>query len=240
MTTQVSTTNPVRSDVPTPYSMPTSHHTPARRLWAVAGIAAAVAGIAGTTASGMIDAIYDRAILGDPDAIAAKLSEQVAPMAIFHVTTVLSAVLLLVFGAGLLRRLRARLDATHLAPLVALAGLAGTAVVLIIGSGFDTEFMFGVQEAELINPANAAMYNHIVGTLPWCWVLAGVSALAVWSARRAGGVPRWMGVVSLVLGGLTVLVGISPLQYMASATAQLWLLIIAIGFAVGDRSHRDA
>jgi hypothetical protein len=43
-----------------------------------------------------------------------------------------------------------------------------------------------------------------------------------------------------VLGGLTVLVGVLPVQYMAGATGVLWLLITAIGFAAGDKAHRAA
>jgi hypothetical protein len=38
-----------------------------------------------------------------------------------------------------------------------------------------------------------------------------------------------------VLGGLTLLLGISPLQYMAGFVGPLWLLVAAIGFAAGDR-----
>jgi hypothetical protein len=41
-----------------------------------------------------------------------------------------------------------------------------------------------------------------------------------------------------VLGGLTVLLGISPLEYMSGVVGALWLLATSIGFAFGDRRFR--
>ena len=43
----------------------------------------------------------------------------------------------------------------------------------------------------------------------------------------------------LLLGGLTLLLGISPLEYMAGVFGTLWLLVAAIGFSVGDRVFRS-
>ena len=60
----------------------------------------------------------------------------------------------------------------------------------------------------------------------------------MWVASRAGAAPRWIGRVGLVLGGLTLLLGITPLQYMAGMTGPLWLLVTAIGFTLGDRAFR--
>ena len=41
--------------------------------------------------------------------------------------------------------------------------------------------------------------------------------------------------VGALLGGLTLLVGISPLQYMAGFTGPVLVLVMALGFAFGDR-----
>ena len=46
---------------------------------------------------------------------------------------------------------------------------------------------------------------------------------------------RWLGWVGAVLGGLTLLVGISPLQYMAGFTGPILILVMGLGFAFGDR-----
>jgi hypothetical protein len=231
MTTHISTHNPVRSDVTPSFAPRTS------RRWTLAGIGAGVAGIGIIVTSGMVNAVYDPEVAGDPDAILAKLSDQTAAMFAFHLFTMVAAVLLVVFAAGTFRRLRSAVGETSIAPLVAFSGLLGTAVVLVLGSGLDTEFIFGLMnEEDALNPANAALYNHWIGTIPWLWTLAGLSGLAVHAAGRVGAVPRWIGRVGLVLGGLTLLLGISPLQYMAGMTGPLMVLVVALGFRFGDRA----
>ena len=98
-----------------------------------------------------------------------------------------------------------------------------------MGSGLDTEFMMGIPQDDAVLPTNAAMYNHWIGTIPWLWTLAGLAGVALFAAFRRGGVPRWIGLVGLVLGGLTLLLGVSPLQYMAGMTGPLWLLVTSSG-----------
>ena len=239
MTTHITTHNPVRSDVAVPANRTTAA-TGSSRSWALAGIGAGFAGIGTIVTSSMVNAVYDKQLFGDAPGMADKLADQTGPMFAFHTFAVVGAVLTVLFAAGLYRRLRAGAGEVSTAPLVAFAGLVGTAVVTVIGSGLDTEFMLGIPEGNMIEPVNAAMYNHWVGTIPWCWVLAGLAGLAVYLVGRAGGVPRWIGRVGLVLGGLTLLLGISPFQYMAGMTGPLWLLVTAIGFTVGDRVFRAA
>lgn len=237
MSTQISTHNPVRSDVSTevvPVERPTASGS---RSWAFAGIGAGVAAVGAIAASGLVDAVYDPAIQGDAPAIADKLATQTGPAFVFHSLALVSAVLLVVFAAGLFRRMRGGLT-DSLAPMVALAGLAGTAVVQVIGTSLDTEFLFGLPHQDDLVAANVVMYGHWIGTVPWCWVLAGLAGVALHVASRAGSVPRWIGRVGLVLGGLTLLAGISPLQYVAGMIGPLWLLVTAIGFTVGDRAFR--
>ena len=41
--------------------------------------------------------------------------------------------------------------------------------------------------------------------------------------------------VSLLLGGLTVLTGVSPFQYLAGMIGPVWLTVAALGFLLGDR-----
>lgn len=236
MTTHITTDNPVRSDLTTiaPSGASTS------RSWAFAGIGAGLAGIGVIVTSGMVNAVYDEKLLGDTPAIADKLADQTAPMFAFHTFAMVGAVLTVVFAAGLFRRLRTSLGDGSIAPLVAFAGLLGTAVVTVLGSGLDTEFIMAfVDDPSVVDPANATFYNHWIGTIPWIWALAGLSGLAVFVAGRAAGAPRWLGRVGLVLGGLTLLLGISPLQYMAGMTGPLWLLVTAAGFAFGDRAYRS-
>ncbi|MCE5292272.1 MAG: hypothetical protein LLG14_23970 [Nocardiaceae bacterium] len=231
MATHVYTHNPVRSDVDR------LHHDEPRpsqsRRWALAGVGAGVFGIATIVTSTMIDAIYDKSLHGDDVAISEKLSQQVPQMLGMHVSGMLSAVLMIVFAAGLYRRMRSASDS--IAPLVGFAGLLGTAVVLVLGTGLDTEFLFGVGNPEYVAPENAALYNHWVGTIPWVWALSGLTGIALHVVSRRGVAPRWIGLVGLIGGGLTLLLGISPLQYMAGFTGPVVLLTVALGFLLGDK-----
>ncbi|MDQ4055417.1 MAG: DUF4386 family protein [Actinomycetota bacterium] len=237
MSTHITTHNPVRSDVSSADG--TAAVTVRRsRGWAVAGIVSGIAGLGTMVSAGMVNAVYDPDLVHDTSKVADKLYDQTGPMLAFHLFALVGAVAMVVFAAGLQRRLRDRIG-DGLAATVAFAGTVGTAVVIVLGSGLDTEFYWAFQEDEkIVDDANAALYNHWIGTIPWVWVLAGLTGLALFSAFRSGAVPRWIGLVGLVLGGLTLLLGISPLQYMAGMTGPLWLLVTAIGFAVGDRAYR--
>jgi hypothetical protein len=240
-TTRTSTTNPVRSDL-TP-TVPTQGEHPSRRTrsskaWAIAGVLAGVTSLAGGVASGMVNVVYREELVGDEAGILAELGDFVPHLTAFHVLTTISALAMAVFGLGLARRLRSALPADSLLPALAAFGLLGTSVVQVMGTSLDTEFIFGIADPEVTTPSAAVMYNHWVGTVPWCLVLVGLSALATYAAARQGALPRWFGRVGLVLGGLSILVAVAPLQYMAAATGGLWILVTAIGFVAGDRAFR--
>ena len=237
VSTNVSTHRPARDDVT--FGGETVRPAPSRR-WALAGIGAGVAGIGTIVTSTTIGAVYDPELNGDAPAIADKLGDLVPNMFVFHSITVIGALLMIVFGAGLAARLRAVAGRDSLAPVLALIGLAGTGVVSILASGLDTEFMMtlGSGDRDVLVPEATVMYNHWIGTIPWLWTLAGLAGLATYAVSRRGGVPRWIGRTGLVLGGLTVLLGISPLEYLSGVTGALMVLVTAIGFTFGDKQLR--
>ncbi len=205
------------------------------RAWAWTGVAAGVLGLVSIQASMAFGAGWEETA-GDPDAIVADLAGRGATQVVFHTATIACALLVLVFAAGLKRRLDAQAPAGSLLPTVAGWGLVLVSVAGLLGSGLDTQFMFGLAEPGMIVPESGAFYADWVATIPWLWVGAGVSgvALAVAALRHASA-PRWIGVVGLVLGGLALVAGVSPLQYMAGFVGPLWLIVTALGFALGDR-----
>ncbi len=236
MTTTVTTRNPVRSDLT---SAAEESARPTRRpLWALAGVGAAVLGAVTTVSSSMVDAVYNPDIVQNDVGIIADLKGDVVAMFVMHHALTFGAVLMLVFAAGLHRRLR-QVAPDSLAPMIAFVGLAGTAVVSIMGAGLDTEFMTPLATGERpFSESSAAMFNHWTGTIPWLWTLAGLAGLAIFSVARQGGAPRWIGRVGLVLGGLTVFAGVGPAEYMAILPGVLWLLATSLGFLLGDKQHR--
>ncbi|GAA4113242.1 hypothetical protein GCM10022415_08430 [Knoellia locipacati] len=229
------------STTTTPNRIDTTEPAPATsRGWAFTGVAAGLASIIGIGASMQIDAVYSPDADGDPDKIVARLGELVPQILVFHTATMISVVLMLVFAAGLRRRLADQLPSRSLLPDVAGGGLGLVAVAGLLGSGLTTEFVFAVSDPSVgLVPESAVFFNHWVGTIPWLWVGAGATGVAVAiSALRHGAMSRWLGWVGVVLGGLTLVLGVSPLQYMAGMTGPVWLFVTALGLALGDRATR--
>ncbi|WP_163543030.1 hypothetical protein [Occultella kanbiaonis] len=209
------------------------------RGWALAGIGAGLAGIVSIYLSLSLSPAYDPAAPPTPESITEHLSTQVPQLLGFHVATIVAALLLIPFAVGLHRHLARRSPAGSLLPGVAAVGLVVLSTVLVLGSGLNTEFVFGLTEPELLIATDVSFYSHWVATIPWLWVTAGVTGLALGlAAVRHGAYPRGIGVVSLVLGALIVLVGVSPLQYMAGFVGPVWLFVVALA-ALRAQSRPD-
>ena len=200
------------------------------RGWVYAGVGAGMAGMAALVGSSLADAVYQQDIAGDPAAITDKLADQTASILVLHVGGMVSALLLLVFAAGLRRRLVEQLPDRSLLPQVAATGLLLVSVAQLMGTALTTEFVFGLQKPDDVVPEAAVFFGHWIGTVPWLWAGAGVAAIAVGIAgRRFGAVPGWLTWTSLTFGGITTLFGVSPLQYMAGITGTIWLTVAALG-----------
>lgn len=207
------------------------------RGWAVVGATAGLLGIVGIQASLRIDAAYDERYAGDAGRITDRLGDFVPQLLTLHVAMTGAAVLLLIFAAGLRRRLQGQAPAVSLLPDIAAGGLLLTSVATLMGAAFSTEAIFGLESDEApLDPEFAAVVGHWVGTVPWLWVGAGVTGVAVAvAALRHAAAPRWIGWLAAVLGGVTLLVGLSPLQYLAGFTGPVLVLVLGLGFTFGDR-----
>lgn len=204
--------------------------------WAWAGVGAAVSAITAVVGSMNAGAVYDPDLAGDALGLTEKLADQTAAILVFHTAALVSMVLLVPFTAGLHRHLSARVPAVSLLPGAAAIGLVLVMTSQLMGTALDTEFVFGIQDPDLLVPETAVLWGHWINTVPWLWVGAGVTALSVGIAgRRYGAVAGWLTWTSLVVGGLTLLVGVSPLQYMAGMSGPVWLLVAAIGLVVAAR-----
>jgi len=230
----------VTSTIATPRHAPVVATDPTTsRRWAVAGVFAGLAGIVSMVGSSLAGAVYEDDIAGDAVAITDRLSEQVPQILVFHVATMVSALLMVVFAAGLRRQLIHRVGADSLLPSVASSGLLLVAAVQVMGAGLTTEFVFGVSDPDLMVPEAAAFFGHWIGTIPWLWGAIGLTALSVAvAAFRHGAYARWIGVTSLLLGGLATVFAVSPLQYMAGMVGPLWLTVAALGLLFSRHGRR--
>jgi hypothetical protein len=223
------TTNGLSSDGLTSPVGQTAGVSAQQKGWAYAGIGAGLAGIVALVGSSLTDAVYSDDSAGDPAAITDKLADQTASLLVLHVGGMSSVLLLLIFAAGLRRRLAAVVPAESLLPQVAAMGLLLVAVAEMMGTALTTEF-FGGGDSDAMVPETAVFFGHWIGTVPWVWVGAGVAALAVGIAGRGfGAVSGWLTWTSLLLGAVTTLFGMSPLQYMAGVTGTIWVTVAAIG-----------
>ncbi|WP_106397978.1 hypothetical protein [Actinocorallia populi] len=209
-------------------------------LWAWAGAAAGLAGVVAVQVSGGITAAYDEESAGDVSAVDQALLAQADSLLALHTALMAATVLLPVFAAGLWRRLRPAVPGDSLLPAVAAMGLVLTAVATLLGSGLNTELYFGlISPRGDLAPEFALIGAHWVGTIPWLWVGAGITGVAVAAASlRYRAVPLWLGWTSALIGGLTLVAGISPLQYTAGYTGPVWVLIAGIGFALSRPAAR--
>jgi hypothetical protein len=202
---------------------------PPGRGWVLAGLGAGLAGIVSVVASTLVDAVYEPDNHGDAEAIAESMSDLVPQVLTFHTATMVSCALLVVFAAGLHRHLVRRTHPDSIVPGVAAIGVVLVCVAQLMGAGLTTEFAFAFAAPDdAFVPETVVFFNHWIGTIPWLWGGIGLTALAIASAAfRQGAFPRWVGWTSLVLGGLTTLFLVSPVQYMAGLTGPIWLVAIS-------------
>ena len=204
----------------------------------MAGIVAGVAGLAGGVFSGMVNVVYREDLVGDEAGILAALGDHVVNLTAFHVLTTVSALAMAVFGLGLARRLRRRCPPTACCRRWRPSGCWAPRWCRSSAPASTPSSSSGSPTPRSRPPSAAVLYNHWVGTIPWNLVLVGLSGLAVHAASRQGAVSRGLGRTGLVLGGISVLVAIAPLQYMAGATGGLWILVTGIVFVLGDKAFK--
>lgn len=233
MTTEITTHQRVRDDLP--------QDSAARpgRGWALAGVAAGLLGFATTILSAEAGAAYVDGKVQDADGVIASLNGHVPQLIAFHVVATLTVLALVPFGVGLHRRLRAALGTDSLVPGVAAFGILGTALVVLMGTALNTEFIFGVAgDTPLAVPEAATVFNHWIATVPWVWGLTGLTGWALFRAWRQGAVRAWLGIAAGLLGTLSLLLTVVPLQYMAGWTGSLMVVLAGLGLAFGDRGAR--
>ncbi|WP_289008542.1 hypothetical protein [uncultured Thermomonospora sp.] len=156
---------------------------------------------------------------------------------LFQASTSLSALLVMLFGAGLRRRLERAEPAGSLIPGLAFAGILLVAALLLVGGGMSTELYWGLAKHDEADPDTVAASLGIYNTMAWVWAGAGLSAGAVAVAGfRRRTVGRGLAAFSALMAALLALVQLTPVQYMALLPGALWVLGTGAAFALSK--HR--
>jgi len=206
------------------------------RGWAWAGALAGIAAIGMIVVTGGVavteEALADNALVLD------EVIDADGYVWAFQVLCSAAALGVVIFAAGLRRKLAAQAPADSLLPALAAAGLASVAMMLLVGGGISTELFWSlVQDAGKADPDTIGAHLAIFNTMSWVWAGIGLTtgAVAV-AAIRHGSLPRWLGWVSAVVTVLVVLTQLVPLQYMAAFVGAPWLVVAGVGLARAERA----
>jgi hypothetical protein len=140
---------------------------------------------------------------------------------------------LVVFLAGLYRRLKASEPADGLVPTVVLGGGLMTAAGLFVGYGFPALAGGNAYEQRAATTV-AALYAIMDSFAYLMWTGLGLvtAGVAVAGIRR-GSLPRWLGWMSVIF--TLIFVGLAFLPFLSWFPALVWLLAASIGLLVSER-----
>ncbi len=140
---------------------------------------------------------------------------------------------LVVFVAGLYRRLSTSEPAGSLIPVVVLSGGTATAGGLLLAYGF-LALLAGVAGEDLAPTTVAAIYTIGDSLAYMAWTSMGIVTAGVAIAGiRHRSLPRWLGYVSGIFTLLFVALSFFP--FLSWFPALIWLLVTSIGLLVGGR-----
>lgn len=144
----------------------------------------------------------------------------------YQTTTFLLALLVVIFGLGLRRRLAGQAPTGSILPDVAAAGMVLVAALLLVGGGISTEMFHSVRNIDDVDPDTLATHLAIYNTLAWVWAggILTTGAIAI-AGLRHGSVSRGLGRFAAVMTALVALTQVLPFQYLAVAPVALFLIV---------------
>ncbi len=157
----------------------------------------------------------------------------------FQTTSFALAMLLVVFGVGLRRRLAGQEPAGSLAPDCALLGLVLMAVMTLVGGGISTEMFHALRNADEADPDTIAGHLSIYNTMAWVWAggLLTTGAVAI-AGLRHGSVGRGLGRFAAVMSGLVIVTQVLPFQYLAVLPMAIFLIVCGISMIRSETGRR--
>lgn len=169
-----------------------------------------------------------------PDAVAAALADDRMLFQLGAMAGLAATLLLLVWGAGLTRLFEQRAGRDHLAVRVTQLAVAAAVGAMVIAFSFKAMFAGGLPgaiDASMYTTTDVSVLHIIHDQLQWVGLLSMVGAMfaAAHLGLRDRSLPRWLGIVSLVLGafvtGMTVVLA---LPYSAGLAVPVWIVVVSV------------
>ncbi|GAA1184244.1 hypothetical protein [Pseudonocardia alaniniphila] len=205
------------------------------QAWAWTGAAGGLIGVIGLMVTGdLYDA--ETGAVADNTVLAAAVASRAALVWVNQAVTVITAVCVVVFAAGLRRHLVAQEPAGSLVPGAAAAGLGLTAVALLVGGGIGTELFWALTGPQPFDPDTIGAHVAIYNTTAWLWGGVGLTAGAVaFGGLRHGSVGRGLAVFSVLMALVVAVTQLLPVQYISVLPAGLWMMVAGLVLARAAR-----
>jgi hypothetical protein len=216
----------------------TSFDARPRRAWAYAGLLGGIGAFVlflgpGSMLSTSRDAYADNA------KVVEELDGKAPWVWAFQSTSFALAILLVVFGVGLRRRLAGQEPAGSLIPDCAMIGMLLMAVMSLVGGGISTEMFHSLRHADEVDPDTIGAHMALYNTMAWVWAggLLTTGAIAI-AGLRHGSVSRGLGRFAAVMSGLVILTQVLPFQYLAVLPMAIFLLVTGIVMVRSESGQR--
>ncbi len=209
------------------------------RGWAWAGLAAGIGAFAlflgpATALNVSTDALADNA------QVLAEIDGKQGWVWAFQTGTFALAVLAVIFGIGLRRRLAGQAPAGSLLPDLSAVGLLLVGGMLLVGGGIGTELFHSLRHADEVDPDTIGAHLAIYNTLAWVWAggILTTGAVAVAGLRHAS-VGKGLARFAAVMTFLTLVTQVLPFQYLAVAPVALFLIVASISMLRSERNPSE-
>lgn len=167
--------------------------------------------------------------LVDNDRVLDELRGDAAWVWAFQTGSVAIALLVVVFGLGLRRRLAGQTPAGSILADLAAAGMLLVAALTLVGGGISTEMFHSLRHPDEIDPDTIAAHLAIFNTMAWVWAGGMLTTIATAVAGlRHGAIGRKLAIFAAVMSVLVALTQLVPLQYLAVLPVTLFLIVSGI------------
>lgn len=206
------------------------------RGWAWAGLAAGILAVGLFLGPGGMVTVSNDALADNADVLA-ELDGKEGWIWAFQTGSVAVAVLIVIFGLGLRRRLAGQEPAGSLLPDAAGLGLLLVAALLLVGGGISTEMFHALRRADESDPDTISAHLAVFNTLGWVWAggILATGAITI-AGLRHGSVGKGLARFAAVMTFLTAVTQLVPLQYLAVAPITVFLIVCSISMLRAERS----